>query len=100
MYRTFDFSDPAVSSGDRAATTVATQALFMMNSSIVAGSCSNLAAMVLKDSHCTEDDRLARPCRLILGRPAEPEELKEWSRFLKTYETTANSSGQDKIAGR
>jgi hypothetical protein len=72
----------------------------MMNSSIVAASCSNLAAKLLEDSRCTEESRLARACHSILGRPAEPEEIEEWSRFLETYETTANSSGQDKSACR
>ena len=31
MFQAFDFPDPAVSNGDRATTTVASQALFMMN---------------------------------------------------------------------
>jgi hypothetical protein len=100
MYRTFDFPDPAVSSGDRAATTVATQALFMMNSSIVAASCSNLATKLLGDGRRTEEDQLARACHLILGRPAESEEIEEWSRFLKSYETTAYASQEGNGDGR
>src|SRR5262249_23733747 len=84
MYRRFDLPAPAGASGDRPATTVATQSLFMMNSSIVAASCSNLAAKLLEDSRCTEEDRLAQACHLILVRPAEPDEIEEWSRFLET----------------
>jgi Protein of unknown function (DUF1553)/Protein of unknown function (DUF1549)/Planctomycete cytochrome C len=98
MYRTFDFPDPAVSSGDRAVTTVATQALFMMNSPLVAESCSNLAAKLLADDCITEQDRLGQVCQSILRRPAEPEELEEWSAFLARYETFAISSGKDPAA--
>ena len=36
VFQLFDYSDPSVTSGDRATTTVAPQALFMMNSDLVA----------------------------------------------------------------
>jgi hypothetical protein len=100
MYRTFDFPDPASSSGDRAVTTVATQALFMMNSALVASACSKLAAGLLADDFITEKDRLARACQSILGRPALPEELAEWSAFLERYQKIAISSGQGPGARR
>jgi hypothetical protein len=100
MYRTFDFPDPAVSSGDRAVTTVATQALFMMNSPLVAASCSSLAAKLLEDDRIAEQDRARRACQSILGRPARPEELEEWSAFLERYRRTAISTGQDPGACR
>ena len=35
LFQAYDFPDPAVPNGDRATTTVAAQALFMMNGSIV-----------------------------------------------------------------
>ena len=95
MYRTFDFPDPAVSSGDRADTTVATQALFMMNSPLVKAECSSLAAKLLADDRITEEDRLERACQSIFSRPAERDELPEWSAFLERYERTARSTGQD-----
>jgi hypothetical protein len=100
MYRTFDFPDPAVSTGDRAVTTVATQALFMMNSPLVVASCSNLASKLLDVDRITQDDRIERACQSILGRPALPEELLEWSAFLERYERSAISTGQDPVASR
>jgi cytochrome c553 len=43
FFALFDFPDPAVSSGDRATTTVAPQALFWLNSDLVRQSCERLA---------------------------------------------------------
>lgn len=95
VYRTFDFPDPATSSGDRAATTVASQALFMMNSTIVGQCCANLASDLLEDDRITERQRLGRACRCILGRPASADELEEWTAFLDHYQRAAALTAQD-----
>ncbi len=100
VYRTFDFPDPAVSSGDRAATTIASQALFMMNSAIVAQSAENLARMLLNDNRLSDRNRLGRACQCILGRPATALDLADWSAFLERYESTALSNGEDRAARR
>jgi Protein of unknown function (DUF1549)/Protein of unknown function (DUF1553)/Planctomycete cytochrome C len=49
VFQAFDFPDPAVPSGDRATTTVASQALFMMNSPLAARASERLAEIVLND---------------------------------------------------
>ena len=54
-----DFPDPAVSSGDRIATTVAPQALLMLNSDLVMQSATDYATQVLSQEG-TDDERLAR----------------------------------------
>jgi hypothetical protein len=92
MYRTFDFPDPAVSSGDRTVTTIATQALFMMNNANVAQASGNLARMLLDDGRLSDSDRLERLCRCILGRAATALDLAEWSAFLERYAAAAASS--------
>jgi Protein of unknown function (DUF1553) len=100
VYRTFDFPDPATSSGDRSVTTVAAQALFMMNSSIVERSSANLAANLLDETHVSDRERMARACQRILGRPAAAEELDLWSTFLDRYQKAAASNGQDPAVSR
>ena len=82
VFQAFDFPDPAVPSGDRATTTVASQALFMMNATIVAQACERLAEILLNENAMSDRDRLDRACRRILGRPARPDELALWEAFL------------------
>jgi mono/diheme cytochrome c family protein len=100
VYRTFDFPDPAYSSGDRSVTTVAAQALFMMNSTIMERASASLAASLLDDSRVDDRARMARACRRILGRPAAVEELELWSAFLDRYQTIAGLSEQDPATAR
>ncbi len=95
VYRTFDFPDPASSSGDRAVTTVAAQALFMMNSSIMERASANLAASLLGDGRGDAKARMARACRCVLGREATAEEIDSWGAFLDRYQSAAAFSGQD-----
>ena len=76
VFQAFDFPDPAVPNGDRATTTVASQALFMMNGPIVEQCLpSAWPRSCLSDASRTDRDRLQRACRRILGRPAAPDEI-------------------------
>jgi hypothetical protein len=95
VYRTFDFPDPACSSGDRAVTTVAAQALFMMNSSIVEQASADLTARFSGDSVGDDRARMESACRCILGRPATAEEIELWRAFLARYQSAAAIAGQD-----
>ena len=54
LYTAFDFGDPTVMNGDRPTTTVAPQALFVMNSPLVLESTRTMAAALL--SRCDLDD--------------------------------------------
>ena len=60
VFRSFDFADPAVSSGDRPTTTVATQALFLMNSAIVERASDEIARRLLENASQSDSDRMAR----------------------------------------
>jgi hypothetical protein len=94
LFQAYDFPDPAVANGDRAATTVATQALFMMNGQIVEQSCERLAEILLSDASLTEDERLREACQRILARPAAPAECAEWRSFLERYQRAASLAGE------
>jgi hypothetical protein len=93
LFQAYDFPDPAVPNGDRATTTVAAQALFMMNGQIVERACERLAEVLLSDASHTEEDRLQQACRRILGRPAAPPECSEWTSFLERYQAAASLAG-------
>jgi mono/diheme cytochrome c family protein len=94
VFQAFDFPDPAVLNGDRATTTVASQALFMMNGTLVAQASERLADQLLRDVNLDDQTRLQHASRRILGRPAEADELAEWQSFLMRYEAAASLKGE------
>jgi hypothetical protein len=93
-FQAFDFPDPAVLNGDRATTTVASQALFMMNGKIVNQAAVRLADGLLRDTRIDDRERLQRACVRVFGRPAEPGELAEWGSFLDRYQAAASLAGE------
>jgi len=74
VFQLFDFPDPAVSTGDRATTTVATQALFLLNSDFVGRLCDNFAGELLK-ADGDDADRVQRLYAKAYGRPATEKEI-------------------------
>jgi hypothetical protein len=79
VFQTMDFPDPAVANGDRATTTVAPQALMMMNSELTSESSLRLAQRVMK---LGEDQRVAAAYEWILGRAPTPAETATATRFV------------------
>lgn len=86
VFQAFDFPDPAVLNGDRAATTVATQALFMLNGRLVEQSARRLRELILLEPAANDRERLQRLCRRVLARDASNDELLLWERFLDQYQ--------------
>jgi hypothetical protein len=75
MFEQFDFPDPTMPTGHRNATTVAPQALLMMNSELVMDAADQMAANVMQQSQ----DRVARVAeayRTALGREPSDRELQ------------------------
>jgi cytochrome c553 len=100
VFRTFDFPDPAVSSGDRPSTTAPSQALFLMNGELVGQASELIASRLSSDAHLSDDDRMARACRRILGRPASALDLFQWRSFLDHYEKAASAPAVDPARAR
>jgi hypothetical protein len=94
VFQAFDFPDPAVPSGDRATTTVAAQALFMMNGKLVECASSRLAETILNQGAGSDHDQIDRACRRILGRPAAPDEILSWEAFLARYQAERSLAGE------
>ncbi len=86
VLQVFDFPDPAVLTGDRPTTTVAPQALLLMNSQFVAAELRALAENLLAREDLDESGRLDFLFLRVLGRPATSEERERASRFLHDCE--------------
>ncbi len=84
VFQAFDFPDPAVPSGRRDETTVAPQALFLMNGQLVTGATRAMA--VALQAEPTDADRLARAYHLVLGRPPRQDEQRAWRTFLAGFD--------------
>ena len=85
MFRAFDFPDPAVVSGNRSETTVAPQALFMMNSQLMEEASAALEVRS-RSRHSNSAERMEWLFETVLGRLPRSDELAEWRRFLSVYQ--------------
>ncbi len=89
VYTAFDFGDPTVMNGDRPTTTVAPQALFMMNSSLVLEQTKAMAARLLALKELDDAGRFRRAYEDCYGRlPTAPETARTLSyidRFDAAY---------------
>jgi hypothetical protein len=75
MYSTFDFPDPAQVQGARETTTVAPQALFLMNSDFALDCAEDTASRLLDDDRLNEVERVERLYLWLLGRPPVAAEI-------------------------
>ncbi|WP_010584574.1 DUF1553 domain-containing protein [Schlesneria paludicola] len=94
VFQAFNFPDPAVLNGDRMTTTVASQALFMMNSKLVEQASKRLAETQLTESTVSDRDRLQRVSKTLFSRRAAPDEIAAWEGFLARYESAASIASE------
>ena len=95
MFQLLDFPDPAVPTGDRATTTVAPQALMMMNSDFVMQAADSLATTVLASSS-TDAERIKHVYVTCLGRePAEEEVARDIQLIQDTLQAFSTDTRSD-----
>lgn len=83
IYKTFDFPEPTQIQGKREVTTVPAQALFFLNSRLVAEAAADTAARLTGDAALRSDDaRIARAYATLLSRDPSREEIAEAREFL------------------
>ena len=94
LFQTFDFADPTMINGKRQSTTIAPQALFMMNSAfmnqqaeLLAKRLLDLAANSADDRTRTEDRRYRRLWMLVYSRLPSESELSEAKEYRLEYKT-------------
>ena len=94
LFQAFDYPDPAILNGDRGTTTVAAQALFMLNSDLVDDSAKRLANSILSAADSNDRRRLEQLSHTICGRAPSSDEVQDWEAFLILYENAESISGE------
>jgi hypothetical protein len=95
LFELFDFATPTAPTGSRPATTVAGQALYMMNSPFIRQSSQQTARVLLKEHPEAGVHELARLAfKKIANRSPTENELQPLVRYLEVRLTTAGPEGQ------
>ena len=80
--KAFDTADPAVSNGNRRTSTVAGQALYLMNSELMHASSKALADFVISKA---SDNRPAWMIKHVFGRDPTKDEFARGITFVESY---------------
>jgi len=98
VYTAFDFGDPTVMNGDRASTTVAPQALFMLNGKVVLTATRAQATNLLARKDIDDKARIQSLFRTCFGRPAKPNEVVRSLSYLSKFEQAYAKSKEPKLS--
>ncbi|HET6576665.1 MAG TPA: DUF1553 domain-containing protein, partial [Fimbriiglobus sp.] len=82
VFEAFDFADPSLVTGRRTVSTVAPQALYLMNHPFVAEQAGHAAARLLAEGLPDDAARVTRAYRLALGRTPTDGERRVAMKFL------------------
>ncbi|MDA1054662.1 MAG: DUF1553 domain-containing protein [Planctomycetota bacterium] len=93
VFQAFDFAEPSVSAGQRQSTTVAPQALFMMNSKIVADATRAMAERLLANESADDAARVTAAYRTAYGRSPNEIELQRAMKFVEAYTESLIAAG-------
>jgi hypothetical protein len=98
----FDFAEQGMVTGSRDTTTVATQALYLLNDPFVRRQARALAGRLLRRADLGDAGRVDLAYRLALGRAATAREIGRVRRYLADYEAAAAAAppgGADRQPG-
>jgi hypothetical protein len=93
IFQLFDFPDASVTSGDRSTTTVAPQALFLINSDQVIALTRTMAEGLIGGPDRDDTGRIRRLYETAFGRPPTDAETGRASAFLAKVEAEAGDEG-------
>jgi len=96
----FDFADPSTPNGDRPTTTVAPQALFMLNSKLMREQSRHMAASLLAASDSDDAGRVRLAYERTYGRPPTESETQRSLDFLRGYDAALATNATDGPEGR
>ena len=94
LFQLLDFPDPAIPTGDRTPTTIAPQALLMLNSDFVMQSAADFAARVIAEGD-DDSERLNQMVSIAYGRHASGDELAANLAFLAQAERSLAETEAD-----
>ena len=82
IFATFDFADPNIQNGRRTTSTIAPQALLLMNHPFVIEPCRAAADRLSRETTWTTEQRIMWVFRAVLGRPPLPGEATLSKEFV------------------
>ena len=91
LFELFDFPDPGTVNGNRAYSTIAPQALYLMNSPLVLRATESMAEALLKEGDLTNAQRVQRLYAQVFNRPTTVKETQRAVVFI-------NNFAQDRLA--
>ncbi len=100
LFEAFDFADPSLVVGKRSDSTVAPQALFMMNHPWVMEQSQSAAQKLLAGKLADDRERVAHAYRLVLGRPPTDGEVTLALKFLPVESAASESAKRAEAWGR
>lgn len=92
FFQLLDYPDPAVANGDRSSTTIAPQALMMLNSDLVMDAAAGLAKRLADEGESDDAARLDRAYQLAYGRSPTPSETQQQLAFLEAARRTVSET--------
>ncbi len=92
MFQLFDFADPSIVTGRRDTTTVAPQALLLMNSDLVWDASQHFAKRLLSQP-CCDESRIGDAYERAYSRLPNPQETARALKFIKRYEDELQANG-------
>jgi len=98
MMTVFDAPDSLQGLGERAATTIAPQALFMMNNPQVSACAKSFAQRLIADSSAADEDRVRQGYLAAFGRLPSESELADMQVFLASQTESYRDSGKPNAA--
>ena len=91
LFELFDFPDPGTVNGNRADSTIAPQALYLMNSPLVLRATESIAKALLKEDELNNAQRVQRLYAQVFNRPPTVKETQRAVVFI-------NNFAQDRLA--
>ncbi|MBT6957042.1 MAG: DUF1553 domain-containing protein [Opitutae bacterium] len=91
MFDVFDFPNPNLVSGVRNASTVPTQALFLLNNAFVINEAKAAAEHILTDKNLDFEERLTRAYKTTLGRPPRKNEKSLAAKYLQQHNNDSDN---------
>lgn len=93
VFQAFDFADPSASNGKRIPTTVAPQALFMMNDRLVLRCAEAMARRLLDHPGLDDSGRIRLAYRSAYGRLPTVSEITRANDYLRRFAAVIDSQG-------
>jgi hypothetical protein len=90
LYDTFDFPEPSQIKGQREVTTVAPQALFMLNSSFATDRARDAADRLLREPNLKDEDRVRLAYRRLFSRSPDAEEVSDAIDLLESLRPSSS----------